>query len=174
MRCAKRPPVLSHGLYVLVKWTVYQDRLGTITGEVDKQGRFVEGYSVFLDSQTIIDAVRKRLFLACLRCHSVLKMMEICQDRLGTKSKVGNEELKQKRRLFSWKNTGEKLRRRGAVCGVYDWWVRKTASSFFECFPYVCPKPVLAKWSFLCTNGSKRPFLLTDNKIGKFVPVKRA
>jgi hypothetical protein len=35
--------------------------------------------------------------------------------------------------------------------------VRKTAS-FFECFPYVCPDPVLAKWSFLCINGSKMPF----------------
>jgi hypothetical protein len=25
-------------------------------------------------------------------------------------------------------------------------------------FPYVCPEPVLVKCSFLCTNGSKRPF----------------
>eukprot|EP01046_Picozoa_sp_COSAG06_P079749 COSAG06_NODE_27141_length_599_cov_15.512000_1_plen_156_part_01 len=25
--------------------------------------------------------------------------------------------------------------------------------SFFECFPYVCPEPVLVKWSFLFTNG---------------------
>jgi hypothetical protein len=35
--------------------------------------------------------------------------------------------------------------------------VRKTAS-VFECFPYVCPEPVLAKCSFLYTNGSKMPF----------------
>jgi tetratricopeptide (TPR) repeat protein len=34
--------------------------------------------------------------------------------------------------------------------------VRKT--SFFECFPYVCPEPVLAKSSFLYINGSKKPF----------------
>ena len=25
--------------------------------------------------------------------------------------------------------------------------------SFFECFPYVCPEPVLVKCSFLCING---------------------
>jgi hypothetical protein len=30
--------------------------------------------------------------------------------------------------------------------------------SFFECFPYVCPEPVLVNSSFLCINGSKRPF----------------
>jgi hypothetical protein len=29
---------------------------------------------------------------------------------------------------------------------------------FFECFPYVCPEPVLVKSSFLYINGSKRPF----------------
>jgi hypothetical protein len=34
--------------------------------------------------------------------------------------------------------------------------VRKTAS--FECFPYVCPEPVLAKCSFLYIDGSKMPF----------------
>ena len=33
--------------------------------------------------------------------------------------------------------------------------------SFFECFPYICPEPVLVKCSFLDVNGSKRPFLLT-------------
>jgi hypothetical protein len=26
---------------------------------------------------------------------------------------------------------------------------------FFECFPYVCPEPVLAKRTFLYTNGAK-------------------
>ena len=35
--------------------------------------------------------------------------------------------------------------------------VRKTAS-FFECFPYVRPEPVLVKWLFVYTNGSKMPF----------------
>ena len=30
--------------------------------------------------------------------------------------------------------------------------------SFFECFPYVCPEPVLVKSSFLYINGSKRTF----------------
>ena len=34
---------------------------------------------------------------------------------------------------------------------------RKTAS-FFECFPYVCPEPVLVKTSFIYINGSKGPF----------------
>jgi hypothetical protein len=29
---------------------------------------------------------------------------------------------------------------------------------FFECFPYVCPEPVLVKTSHLYTNGFKRPF----------------
>ena len=29
---------------------------------------------------------------------------------------------------------------------------------FFECFPHVCPEPVLAKSSFLYINGSKMPF----------------
>jgi hypothetical protein len=28
---------------------------------------------------------------------------------------------------------------------------------FFECFPYVCPEPVLVKSSFLYINGAKRP-----------------
>jgi hypothetical protein len=28
---------------------------------------------------------------------------------------------------------------------------------FFECFPYVCPEPVLAKSSFSYINGSKMP-----------------
>jgi hypothetical protein len=32
----------------------------------------------------------------------------------------------------------------------------------FECFPYVCPEPVLVKCSFLYTNGSKRPFWRTE------------
>jgi hypothetical protein len=36
--------------------------------------------------------------------------------------------------------------------------VRKTAS-FFECFPYVCPEPVLAKSSFIYINGAKMSFL---------------
>jgi hypothetical protein len=36
----------------------------------------------------------------------------------------------------------------------------KTAT-FFECFPYDCPEPVLVKSSFLYINGSKRPFVLT-------------
>ena len=31
----------------------------------------------------------------------------------------------------------------------------------FLSFPYVCPEPVLVKSSFLCIDGSKRPFLLT-------------
>ena len=30
---------------------------------------------------------------------------------------------------------------------------------FFECFPYVCPEPALAKSSFQCINGSQMPFL---------------
>ena len=29
---------------------------------------------------------------------------------------------------------------------------------FFECFPYVCPEPVLVKRSGVYTNGSKLPF----------------
>ena len=37
---------------------------------------------------------------------------------------------------------------------------------FFECFPYVCPKPILVKYSFLCINGSKRPFVLTVVSMG--------
>ena len=28
-------------------------------------------------------------------------------------------------------------------------------ASFFECFPYVCPEPVLVKRSFLYINGAK-------------------
>jgi hypothetical protein len=39
--------------------------------------------------------------------------------------------------------------------------VRKTAS-FFECFPYVCPEPVLVKCSFLYINGGKMPFCAGD------------
>jgi len=31
-----------------------------------------------------------------------------------------------------------------------------SGQSFFECFPYVCPEPVLVKCSFLDMNGSKR------------------
>jgi hypothetical protein len=34
----------------------------------------------------------------------------------------------------------------------------RVSASFFECFPYVCPEPVLAKCSFLYINGSKMPF----------------
>ena len=30
--------------------------------------------------------------------------------------------------------------------------------SFLECFPYVCPEPVLVKRSVLHVNGFKRPF----------------
>eukprot|EP01046_Picozoa_sp_COSAG06_P037436 COSAG06_NODE_4226_length_4451_cov_6.710018_1_plen_186_part_00 len=33
--------------------------------------------------------------------------------------------------------------------------------SFFECFRYVCPEPVLVKCSFIYINGVERPFLLT-------------
>jgi hypothetical protein len=34
--------------------------------------------------------------------------------------------------------------------------LRKTQALFFECFPYVCPEPVLVKCSFLhYINGSK-------------------
>jgi hypothetical protein len=33
-----------------------------------------------------------------------------------------------------------------------------TKRSLFECFPYVCPEPVLVKSSFLYINGAKRPF----------------
>ena len=36
--------------------------------------------------------------------------------------------------------------------------LRENGRLFFECFPCVCPEPVLAKRSFLCLNGSKRPF----------------
>jgi hypothetical protein len=43
----------------------------------------------------------------------------------------------------------------GNVAGNHE--VRKTAS-FFECFPYVCPEPVLAKRSFSYINGAKMPF----------------
>jgi hypothetical protein len=32
---------------------------------------------------------------------------------------------------------------------------------FFECFPYVCPEPVLVKRSFLYINGSKSGVFLT-------------
>jgi hypothetical protein len=32
---------------------------------------------------------------------------------------------------------------------------------FFECFPYVCPEPVLVKHLFLYINDAKGPFLLT-------------
>jgi hypothetical protein len=28
--------------------------------------------------------------------------------------------------------------------------------AFFECFPYVCPEPVLVKSSFIYINGSKK------------------
>jgi hypothetical protein len=31
----------------------------------------------------------------------------------------------------------------------------QNASLFFECFPYVCPEPVLVKCSFLYINGAK-------------------
>jgi hypothetical protein len=31
----------------------------------------------------------------------------------------------------------------------------KKTVSCFECFPYVCPEPVLTKRSFFYTNGSK-------------------
>jgi hypothetical protein len=34
---------------------------------------------------------------------------------------------------------------------------------FFWVFPYVCPEPVLAKWSFLSINGSKMPFFAAMN-----------
>jgi hypothetical protein len=30
-------------------------------------------------------------------------------------------------------------------------------ANLFECFPYVCPEPVLAKWSFIYKNGQKAP-----------------
>jgi hypothetical protein len=39
---------------------------------------------------------------------------------------------------------------------------------FFECFPYVCPEPVLVKCSFLYINGSKTPFFgrtMDDKKL---------
>ena len=47
-------------------------------------------------------------------------------------------------------------------CPMASWgpmWALKTALVFVECFPYVCPEPVLVKWSFLYINGSKKPFL---------------
>jgi hypothetical protein len=34
---------------------------------------------------------------------------------------------------------------------------KTNGSVFFECFPYVCPEPVLVKLSFLYRNGSKLP-----------------
>ena len=38
----------------------------------------------------------------------------------------------------------------------------KKTVSLFECFPYVCPEPVLVKCAFLCINGSKRWRFLTS------------
>ena len=35
-------------------------------------------------------------------------------------------------------------------------------NGLFLSFPYVCPEPVLVERSFLCINGSKRPFFLPD------------
>ena len=34
--------------------------------------------------------------------------------------------------------------------------------SFFECFPYVCPEPVLVKWCIQCKNGAQMAFLYRD------------
>ena len=38
---------------------------------------------------------------------------------------------------------------------ISNWKLCKKTVSCFECFPYVCPEPVLAKRSFFYTNGSK-------------------
>ena len=45
---------------------------------------------------------------------------------------------------------------------------------FFECFPYVCPEPVLAKASFIYINGSKMPFFpgRVQDEDGRVVQVK--
>ena len=45
--------------------------------------------------------------------------------------------------------------------------LRKQRWSVFECFPYVCPEPVLVKRSHSYTNGSKRPrFSDSDRCLG--------
>jgi hypothetical protein len=41
----------------------------------------------------------------------------------------------------------------------------KTHPLFFECFPYVCPEPVLVKCSFLYINGSKSGVFRTPGKL---------
>ena len=51
-------------------------------------------------------------------------------------------------------------------CHPTHWHLRKR--SVFECFPYVCPEPVLVKCSFLDRYGiSKRPFLFSHTVNGR-------
>eukprot|EP01046_Picozoa_sp_COSAG06_P017237 COSAG06_NODE_1163_length_10454_cov_16.507677_5_plen_181_part_00 len=80
----------------------------------------------------------KRLSFEPLLC----KKRSIYQDRLGTNIQ---EKLRKERFWFCFVSGGDfcsvlKKKRRLPVATV----LRKTAS-FFECFPYVCPEPVLAK-----------------------------
>jgi hypothetical protein len=52
-------------------------------------------------------------------------------------------------------------------------WPSTWAKTVFLSFPYVCPEPVLAKWSCLCINGAKRPFWSTEIchvKVGRGTP----
>ena len=80
----------------------------------------------------------------CLRYHVIYKTRAFCQDRLGT-------------------NTGKALKKERSACVLqaprdpdFEWGCEKR--HLFLRFPYVCPEPVLAKYSFLYINGSKMPF----------------
>eukprot|EP01046_Picozoa_sp_COSAG06_P055648 COSAG06_NODE_10294_length_1708_cov_1.897452_1_plen_214_part_00 len=76
------------------------------------------------------------------------------QDRLGTNIR----KIQKKWRFLSYRLLD------GGRAG-HGRHLRKTRLCF-ECFPYVCPEPVLAKRSHLYINGSKRPFSHTFSASG--------
>jgi hypothetical protein len=77
--------------------------------------------------------------------------------------------------IYKWRKKRRFLTRaagRGHDVGVVSTVIRvgvkqplacKKTALFFECFPYVCPEPVLVKCSFLYINGAKSGVFRTIN-----------
>ena len=91
--------------------------------------------------------------LALRNTHFFLSF-SLCLSRacLGKKMNFSIEWRKKGRR-FSHHVPHRHLEHRHAAIGTGGA-CKKTHHLFFECFPYVCPEPVLIKRSFLVQNGS--------------------
>jgi hypothetical protein len=83
--------------------------------------------------------------------------MHYYQDRLGTN--IGKTQKKCRfvagRTSYRTRTTGENASR---LLATQQWTTPTIYYHFFECFPYVCPEPVLVKSCILSINGSKPRF----------------